>query len=232
MRARRLLTATLAATLLAPAGALTATPATAAEATRIVGASGEPWLEPSSYRTQPGAPKFNDSVSLQINVETTSGERVFNGGLTVQRKLAGKSGWVTVASSDSAYLYETIKAKGNATYRVLYAGDETYAPTEDSAGLKVQRDLGTKPVERSGKLLIEGKVKPGYKKKKVVVQRKNGKKWTKFSVVRTNAKSAFTARVKAPARVGGKIHYRVVVPAGGGFATSTSPTYIATKRAY
>lgn len=230
MRLRRLLAATLATTLLSPAAALAAaSPAASAEATQIVGSSGGPWLVPSSYRTQPGAPVYGDSIPLSIDVKTSDGDQVFDGALIVERLLAGQSTWKTVASSTSAYLYDTIKAVGTATYRVRYAGNETYAPSETSRGLKVQRDLNATPVNKDGKLFIKGKVAPEYAGKKVVVQRRDGKKWTKFSVVRTTSKSAFTARAKAPAKRGAKVKHRVVVAAGGRFVTSTSPTYVATR---
>jgi len=230
LRLRTLVALAASTALISPTAVLAgSTPAVAAEATQVVGSSGKPWIQASSYRTQPGVPKFGDSVYLSINVQTTDGTQVYEGGLTVQQRLASGGSWTTVASSTSAYLYETIKAKGNATYRVLYAGSAAYAPSTSAVAVKVQRDLGTVPVDTGRRLLIKGKVKPRAARKKVVVQRKNGKRWTKFAVVRTNAKSAFTARVQAPAKRGGKIKYRVVMPAGGGFATSTSTTYVATR---
>lgn len=231
VRVSRLLTAALASALLAPAVALTASPASAATATQIDESEG-PWLSYSTqYQEQPGPLMYGSSISLNITVETTSGDPVYEGMVTVQRKLANRSTWTTVISSemDKPYIFDTIKAAGSATYRVLYSGNDEYAASDASTGVKVQRDLGTEPVDTGRKLFIKGKVKPKFKNKKVIIQRRNGSKWAKYSVVRTSRTSQFKARVVAPNKIGPKFKYRVFVPASGGFAASTSQTYIASR---
>lgn len=232
MRVRRLLTTLLVATLAGSGIGLVAgsAPATAATPTTIVGANGDPWLSPaSSYKTQPGAEVYGDKFSLAINVKDSSGNQVFDGTLTVQRQLKGSSAWTTVATADSAFLYKDVKAVGNSTYRVLYSGSGDYAPSSATKAVKVQRALNEKPVTKGNKLFLKGKVAPKYSKKKVTIQKRVGKKWKKFSTVKTDRKGHFTARVKAPAKRGGKVPYRIYIKKSKTFDTTTSQAYIATK---
>lgn len=235
MRVRRLLAALLTTGLVAPAAAVIATSGTtasAATATRIVsGSTSEGWISLNKYSRQPGPGVYGDTLSLSINVQDANGQQVYDGSLVVQKLAKGSRAWSTVASSSSAYLYETVKLTSSATYRVLYSGTSEYSPSGAAASVKAQRDLNTTPVDNGRQFGIKGKVTK-YKKKPVLVQKKVGKKWKKFSKVRTDKKGRFFARVKAPAKVGGKTPYRIVVKASGGFATSTSVTYTATKSRY
>lgn len=226
MRLRRILAAAVVTSLAAPAALLTSTaPASAATATKIVsGTDGKKWIYPSSYRSQPGVPRYGDTLSLSINVETSSGSQVFDGTLTVQRMVPGGS-WKTIATSDSAYLYESTKAVGNATYRVLYSGAGDYAPSDAALSGKIQRKLDLSGVsgKRAG---IKGKVSPKFKGK-VIVLKKQGKKWKKFKTVRTNKKSRFVVYLPAPRR--GKYFWRIQIASSKAFATTNSQTYYTTK---
>ena len=228
MRLRRILAAAVVTSLAAPATLLSTTlPASAATATRIVGGTdGKGWIYPSSYRSQPGAPVYGDTLSLSINVETDTGTQVYDGTLTVQRQVPGKD-WKTIATSSSAYLYESTKAVGNATYRVLYSGSGDYAPSSDAVSGKVQRKLDLQGVsgKRAG---IKGKVSPKYHGK-VMVLKKQGKKWKKFKTVRTNRKSRFVVYLPAPRR--GKYFWRIQIASSKKFATTQSKVYY-TKRGY
>jgi hypothetical protein len=230
MQLRRLLSAVVATAVVAPAAVLaTTTAASAATATKIVsGTSGKGWIYASPYRTQPGVPKYGDTLNLSINVKTTSGARVYDGTLTVQRKLAGASSWTTVKRSSSAYMYDDIKAVGNATYRVLYSGGSdstaTYAPSAAAVKSKVQRKINDK-ISGRHKLTFHGKVVPNYKRSKVTIQWKKKKHghWKKYKVVKTNKKSKFAARVGAPRR--GYWYFRAVIPGGKKFVASTTGTW-------
>lgn len=226
MHLRRILSAVVATAVVAPAAVLvTSATASAATATKIVsGTSGKNWIYDSSYRTQPGVAVYGDTFSLSINVETTSGAQVYDGTLTVQRKLVGESTWTTVKTSSSAYLYDSIKARGNASYRVLYSGTSTYAASGASVSSKVQRKIND-TITGSRKLTFHGKVAPLYKRGKVIVQWKKKKAgaWKKYRVVRTNAKSKFAATVGAPRR--GYWYFRAVLPASKKFAASSTGTW-------
>lgn len=223
MRIRRHLTALLATTLVAGAVSLVgaAAPASAATATRIVGGTdGKGWIYAGSYQTQPGVPVYGDSLSLSIKVETDAGEQVFDGTLTVQRQLPGKD-WTTVKTATSAYLYDSIKAVGNANYRVLYSGSGDYSPTAAGVASKVQRKLTVKNTG-TRRVVLTGKVAPKYHGKAIVFK-KQGKKWKKFKTVRTNKKSRFSTPLPAPRN--GRFYWRVELPSSKTFATTRTGTF-------
>ena len=226
MRLRRILAAAVVTSLAAPAALLTTSaPASAATATRIVsGTDGKSWIYPSSYRSQPGVPRYGDTLSLSINVETESGSSVSGGTLTVQRMVPGGD-WKTIATANAAYLYDSTKAVGNATYRVLYSGSGDYAPSSAAITGKIQRKLDLQGVsgKRAG---IKGKVSPKFQGK-VLVLKKQGKKWTRFKAVRTNKLSRFVVHLPAPRR--GKYFWKIQIASSKTFATTNSQTYYTTK---
>ncbi len=226
MRLRRILAAAVVTSLAAPAAVLTSSaPASAATATKIVsGTDGKSWIYPSSYRAQPGVPRYGDTLSLSINVVTESGSQVYDGTLTVQRQVPGGS-WKTIATSSSAYLYESTKAVGNATYRVLYSGAGDYSPSSTAVSGKIQRKLDLQGVsgKRAG---LKGKVSPKYQGK-VVVLKKQGKKWKKFKTVRTNKKSRFVVYLPAPRK--GKYFWKIQIASSKAFAKTNSNTYYTRK---
>ncbi len=223
MRIRRLLAALTTAAVAGPALAVVATtaPAAAATATHIVGSDGGAWISGPSYRTQPGVPVFGDSLSLSINVVTDSGEQVYDGTLTVERQLAGQSTWTTVASSTSAYLYDSVKAAGNAVYRVVYSGSGDYAASTDAVQAKIQRKLDISA--KDGRTIVFTiKVSPKYKGA-LTVLKKQGKTWKKYKTVRTNSKSRVSFSLPAPRK--GKFYWRFTIRSAKAFATTKSPTY-------
>ncbi|HEY0952941.1 hypothetical protein [Nocardioides sp.] len=226
MRTRRLLAALTTAFVAGPALAVaTAAPAAAATATHIVGSDGGAWISGPGYRTQPGVPVFGDSLSLSINVVTDSGEQVYDGTLTVQRQLAGQSTWTTVASSTSAYLYDSTSAKGNATYRVIYSGSGDYAGSTATVAAKIQRKFDITPT--SGRTAgMKVKVSPKYKGA-ITIMKKQGKTWKKFKTVRTNSKSRVSFSLPAPRK--GKYFWQLVIRSSKAFATTKSVVYYTRK---
>ncbi|RYJ05105.1 MAG: hypothetical protein EON52_13315 [Actinomycetales bacterium] len=218
MRLRRILAAAIVTSLAAPAALLTtAAPASAATATKIVGGTeGQSWIYRSySSAGQPGGPVFGDTLRLDIEVQDANGAQVYDGTLTVQRQLPGKS-WKTLKTSTSAYLYDSIKAAGNANYRVLYSGAGDFSPSDAGVKSKVQRKIEIKNVG-DRKVVLQGKVSPKYKGK-VVIFKKNGKKWKKVKTVRTNKKSTF--RTPLPAPRSGRYYWNVKIKGSKTFAPS------------
>ncbi|WP_121250927.1 hypothetical protein [Nocardioides ferulae] len=232
MHVRRLLATSLTATLVATTAAVLggASPAAAATETTIVGASdGEPWISrASSYATQPGPVVYGEKFSLDIKVIDTNGAQVSDGSLQVQRKLAGQKKWKTVATSASGTLYDTVKAAGNSTYRVLYSGSATYAASSAFAKAKVQRDLNAKAVDRGRHVYLLGRVVPKYKGKRVIIQKRSGG-WKTFRKVKTNKKSRFDVRIPGSRR--GTV-YRAIVKGSKKFALSTSPAWKVTSYSF
>ncbi|GAA4381480.1 hypothetical protein [Nocardioides caricicola] len=219
MRLRRILAAVVVTTLAAPAALLTSpTTASAATATQIVGGTdGKGWIyRSSSYASQPGAPVFGDTFSLSINVVAGSSQ-VYDGTLTVQRQLPGKD-WKTIKTSSSAYLYDSIKAVGNANYRVLYSGSGDYAPSSAGVSSQVQRKLDYSNV--GGRtVVLAGKVSPKYKGK-IAIFKQQGKKWKKFKTIKSNRKGKF--RTPLPAPRSGRYYFKIEIPASRAFAKTQS----------
>ncbi|WP_205473519.1 hypothetical protein [Nocardioides sp. SYSU D00038] len=233
MRARRLLAAIVTTGLIAPAGAiLAASPASAATPTTIVsGTAGQSWVSASNYYG--ASPSYGkDSVRFSINVQDAGGEQVYDGGVTVQRLLASTSTWQTVASSTSAYLYDSIPVAGTATYRVIYAGTSEFDPTSATAVIKAQRYIKGKGVsgKRTG---FQGKVSPKAKVK-VTVKKKVGKKFKKVKTFKTKSNGKWKVLLPAPRR-GGKFTYQLIFKGSKGFVDSvvigTIKTYRTTAKA-
>lgn len=231
MTARRVLGSMLATTLIATPAALmtTASPASAADPvpTRIVPGSGHAAVvEPSSYQKQPGVPVFGSDLYVNVNVEALVNgvwEQIYNGPVSVTQTLQGGAPQV-VAQADSAYVYETIPAQGNATYTVTYAGGsgdypvQTYAPTTATFDVAVQRSVELKNTGKR-KVVLRGKVAPSYKGK-VTIVKQAGKKWKKWKVVRTSKTGVFKTPLPAPNR--GRFYWRVLIKPSGGFSATDS----------
>lgn len=235
----RALCATIAGVALAGSTlAVAAVPAEAATLvpTRIVSATaGKPFIYDSSYRDQPGAPVYGDNLSMNINVQAFvdgAWKQIYNGPLTVTRKIGAAS--ALVASSTSPYLYSSTTALGTATYTVNYGGGSgyaagsvpvDYAPATLSGSLQVQRKLHVSGFSgRKAGMIV--KVGPKFRGN-VVILKKVGKTWKRFKIVRTNANSRVRVVLPAPRR--GKFFWRVKINAGGGFALTQSGTYYTRK---
>ena len=218
MRLRRILAAAVVTTLAAPTALLTtATEASAATATHI--ASG--WIKPSSsYHTQPGPMVYGDSISLAIKVLDPSNNTVYEGSLKVQRQLPGKA-WTTIKTTSSSYLYDTIKAVGNAKYRVLYSGTSSYAPSGAGVTASVQRKITFRDAG-GDRVLLVGKVAPRYHGK-VTILKKAGKRWKRYKVLKTNRRSQFKTPLPAPRR--GKYYWKIQIAASRTFAKSQTGTF-------
>ncbi|WP_395659382.1 hypothetical protein [Nocardioides sp.] len=222
MRLRHFVAAALTTVLVAPTALLTTTaPAHAATATQIVGGTdGKPWIYRSSTTaSQPGAIVYGETLSLSIEV-SAGGSQVYDGTLTVQRRLPGRH-WKTVKTSSSAYLYDSVRAVGNATYRVLYSGTSEYEPSSAGAISHVQRKLAIKNVG-TRRVVLSGTVSPKYHGK-VTIFRKHGKKWSRYKTLRTNAQSHFSTPLPAPRR--GRYYWKIELPGTKSFATTQSGTF-------
>lgn len=225
MKTRRFLGTLLATVLAATSLSLvtSASPASAATATKIVGGtSGKKWIYPGyPSNQQPGAIVFGTKLQLSINVKAANGDQVYDGSLKVQRKQPGK-GWKTIKKSSSAYLYSSTKAVSNAKYRVLYSGTSTYAPSGAGVKAKVQRKLTYKNVG-TRKVILKGNVAPKVRGK-VAIMKKRGKKFVKFRVVRTNKQGVFRVGLPAPRK--GRFYWRIEMGANKWFAkTQTGQFY-------
>lgn len=221
MRLRRLIGSLLATTLVATplAIAVAAAPASAATpvTTRVV-------MEVSKK-----AATYKDriSVSGQVQGQLSDGSWAQlpydTGGVTLQFLAAGTSTWRTLqsdSSGDSFYFYP-VGVSGKGTYRVAYAGgtydDYQFGTSEARSAINVQRKISYAGFS-GRKAGIKGKVAPAGKTK-IVIQKKQGRKYKKFKSVRTKATGRFTVVLPAPRR--GKFHWKIIFVSNRQFASTT-----------
>ncbi|GAA1935357.1 hypothetical protein [Nocardioides hwasunensis] len=154
----------------------------------------------------PSAPALTlgDDFSVSVTVtDTADGSSVYNGTSTLYALAPGAAEYAPVATGTSASSsFFDVKPKTNTTYKVVYSGytatstyQNNYAVAESAPfTVGVARKLVIKNPRGT---FIKGKVKPKYAKKKIVIQKKVGKKWKKFRTLKTNKKSAFQTTLPA-----------------------------------
>lgn len=233
MRLARLVTAVVSVGLFALPVLGTAGTAQAADTvqTRITNLQIGPTLKGYKASTT----QFNKTFNIAAKVEKYDVESAawqpLTGTVVLERQLAGQSTWTLLETKlqYGTFFSSQLKAVGNATYRLRYAGGQegevTYASATASKALKVMRIFNEKINSRT--LVLSGKVGPAFKRKRVVIQRRNclkkSCKWTVQTRVKTNAKSRF--RVKLPARQGTRTYFRAYIPNNKQFVKSYSNVY-------
>lgn len=171
-------------------------------------------------------------------VSATSGETLEadNGNADLEALKPGGA-WTVVATDDTpSFFYfanAAQKAKGNVQYRIHYLGG-TYTDANGVAHTLDPSYSGVVTVKTYYKITVSspcsggckyiGKIAPKYKHKKVLMQVKRNGHWKKYSVVKTNAKSKFVARVHA-SRGKGTI-YRCVVKGSKNVQATAGDAYI------
>ncbi|WP_181311574.1 hypothetical protein [Nocardioides campestrisoli] len=169
-------------------------------------------VELSAYSN---AVTYGDKLSgLNGKVTTSKGTSAYKGTVTLYSASSKDATWVPVTTVPaSGYMsFGDIKPKTNSMYKAVFSGYAATTTYEDNLAasesapfaIAVQRKVKIK----TNKLWLNGKVTPQFKKKKVVLKRKQGKKFVKWRTVKTNKKGAF--RVKAPNRRG--FQFTVTIP--------------------
>ncbi len=133
------------------------------------------------------------------------------GTVKVQRRKKGESSWRTVKTNDNAWIYDSGRWQGKASYRVVYTGGTYYGDTFPrrvwTMGTSISRTWVTGFYQMkvndpwsNGKADAKVKVKP-YKRKVVKLQRKRGGNWRTVRKDRTNRKGVAVFRnIAAPGR--------------------------------
>ena len=164
----------------------------------------------STYSTLPIT--VGEKITLRSDVAASDGGSAYKGTVTLQALTPKNPVWTTIATSETTYGSFEVKPTINTAYKIVYSGyaaasqyEDNYAASE-SAPLAV--GVKRKAVFKTPGLLLVGKIKPDFKRKKVILKRKKGKKYVAWKKVRTNRKGVF--RVKAPDRRGFK--FSVTIP--------------------
>lgn len=170
MRLPRVLALLLFTVLLVPVTGMAGT-ASAAEATQLT-IVGQP--EVGVYHDDIG-PNTTPDVARHRGRLTTAGGAPVVGSVELQGKLVGGD-WepITDEVTDAEGRYELFSyIVGNASYRVVYAGNATYAPSQSGeAKLKAMRDFNAEVEERPQVAVLKGNINPGWDNKTVQWQRK------------------------------------------------------------
>lgn len=155
---------------------------------------------------------YGDEISLSPDVVASDGGGAYKGTVTLYVQTAKNPTWTPVATVPDTYSSVDVKPSINSNYKFVYSGytatstyEDNYAPSESAPfAVGVKR----KAAFRTPGLYLVGKIKPDFKRKKVILKRKKGKKYVAWKKVRTNKKGAF--RVKAPNQRGFK--FSVTIP--------------------
>jgi hypothetical protein len=154
----------------------------------------------------------DDNVLISGNVGTTTGGTVTSGSVVLQVYSSKNPVWTTIQTDPTAgsYIFFDIKPESNSQYKVVYSGfteanGDVYTPSESApVAVSVER----KAVFKTPGLYLVGKIKPDFARKKVILKRKQGKRYVAWKKVRTNRLGQF--RVKAPDQRGFK--FSVTIP--------------------
>ena len=168
---------------------------------------------PSTVATYSTLPiTSGDTITLSSDVAASDGGSAYKGTVTLQAYTPKNPVWTTIATSDTTYATFEVKPTTNTAYKIVYSGYGAASQYEDNyaASESVPLEVGVKrkAVFKTPGLYLVGKIKPDFKRKKVVLKRKKGKKYVAWKKVRTNKKGVF--RVKAPNQRGFK--FSVTIP--------------------
>ncbi|MBS2936718.1 hypothetical protein KDN32_03055 [Nocardioides sp. J2M5] len=166
---------------------------------------------------------YGDKIYFDAAVTTSDPNNAYApGSATLYVLTPGSSAWTPVSSDEGvSYLYFTdVKATSNASYKVVYPGGTDGSGNVYTASESVPFTIATArkmTIKNPRGTFIKGKIKPDYKKKKVLIQKKVGKKWKKFRTLKTNKKSAFQTTLPASRK---RTFFRFVVKGNSMYAAS------------
>lgn len=167
---------------------------------------------------------YGDKIYFDSAVTTSDPNNAYApGSATLYVLTPGSTTWAPISSDEGvSYLYFTdVTAVSNAQYKVVYPGGtdatgDVYLASESAPfTIATARKMTIKNPRGT---FVKGKIKPDYKKKKVVVQKKVGKKWKKFRTLKTTKKSAFQTTLPASRK---RTFFRFVVKGNSKFVAST-----------
>lgn len=229
MRLARTFTLLLFLVLLAPVTGVVGT-ASAAEATEIT-IEGKP--KRGVFHDDIGPSSTPDVVRHRGRLTTAGGAPVAGALIQLHRRLVG-GGWQTFAEdavTDEEGRYEFLsRIEGNARYRVTYAGDPTYAPSQSGeVKVKAMRDFNAQLDKKKGYVLFKGDINPGWGNKLVRWERKTCKScsWQKVDQQRSGDNGSWSFRGKYPP-VNKKWIYRAAIDGSDLFVKSYSARLITT----
>ena len=167
---------------------------------------------------------YGDRIFFDAAVTTNDPNNAYApGAATLYMKRGGSETWEAVSSDEGvSYLYFTdLTAVANAQYKVVYPGGtdgtgDVYLPSESPVfSISTARKMTIKNPRGT---FVKGKISPDYKKKKILIQKKVGKKWKKFRTLKTNKKSQFQTTLPATRK---RTYWRFLAKGNAEFATAS-----------
>lgn len=194
MRFTRIITGTITAGLVGLVPVAVSSPASAAT-TYTTGVT--------ATATAPGV-VYGDDISITGAVTDTAGGSVFYGTATLQVYSTKTPVWTTIQTDDTAgsFYFFDVKPESNSQYQVVYSGftatnGDVYQP---SVSAPVSVGVQRKVTANNKTTTFFGKVTPDYAKKALKVERKFGKSWRKYKVIKTDANGKWRIKLPAPSR--------------------------------
>ena len=161
-------------------------------------------------------------LSASGAVATPDGSSPYAGTAYLQSLAPGATTWKNVGSDDSpgyAYFPDYDTFKTNTKLRIYYTGgtyapgtssERTYTPsTSRVLTIKVARNVDFDNVSGKRQPTADVKVSPKFGKKKIIVQKKQGKGYKTYRKFKTNKKGK--VRISVPGSSKG-IKYRLIAP--------------------
>lgn len=192
------------------------------------------WTTTTTATPSSTAVTYGDDLYVSVDVASSDGYSPggADGTLTLYAMEAGSSAWVPVATAANTYSsFYDVKPQASTAYKVVYSGytdpdtvyGDNYGPSE-SAPFTIGVTRNVKIDNAKARMTIKGKIKPDYKRNKVKVQIKKGKRYVKFKTVRTTRRSTFQVRLPAPRR-GNKLYFKITVPGNSKFLSYSEVWY-------
>ena len=235
-------------------GLLTALVLAGAPAVVTAGPAGAVGTEPSEmsgaashkvgrYKDQVDAPNPGGLaphvVTYKGLLKSADGERIGNATVWLTRKLGSEPVQTPIeqgTTGPEGHVQFDTPVKGNAKYRILFEGNDTYAPSVSPAmALKAMRDLNARMVERGSgadkRVFLKGDINPGWANKRVAWQRKTCGScgWNTIDTKRSGSAGGWSFRAGYP-KVGKTWKFRAKIAETEGFVASTSAVLITQTR--
>lgn len=160
----------------------------------------------STLTADPAGYTVGDSIFFTAGVVASDGAAPDYGLAYLQILTSSNPTWTTVATDDSAsYVsFSDVTAVENAQYKVVYGGYVAQSTTQDNYAASESApfiiEVAREVTASNASTRFFGKITPDYAKKSVKVERKFGKNWRKYKVIKTNSKGKWSIKLPAPSR--------------------------------
>lgn len=147
--------------------------------------------------------------------------------VTLEKRALGAASWTYVGTDVATGFWPWFEfgqtARRNTQYRVTYAGDETYGPSQDTVSVTVHRKVTANLVEpRHNVFYLKGRVVPSYAGRRVALLRRtcSSCRWREYGAQRATSTSTYRFRLPLPRS--GTFYFRAMVAKDAGFLKSFS----------